>query len=172
MSKKKTTTTANTTSYALKSNAGRAALSSGMKPGAFEIYEAPDGRYAWRPVGKAAAKKLAAQQVTAPTGTKKAAKPKPPAAPEPKPAPRTAKVGKRKAVLEIAAAGTLPAPPDFSKPTHERYRAKLEKLVELVKAGDVAGLKATEIKPISTSPKAMARYRDLAVLALQARQAA
>jgi hypothetical protein len=83
-----------------------------------------------------------------------------------------AKIGKRKAILESAAAGTLPMPPDFSKPTHERYRAKLGKLVELATAGDIAALKATEIKPISTSPKAMARYRDLAVLALEARQAA
>lgn len=167
---KKTTTAI--TSYALKSNAGRAALSAGLKAGAFEIFEAPDGRYAWRPLGKAAAKKLAAQ--TAQAAPKKAAKPKPQAAPDPtpQPTPAKAKIGKRKAIVESAAAGNLPAPPDFSKPTHERYRAKLKKLIELARAGDVAALKATEIKPVSTSPKAMARYRNLAVLALEARQVA
>jgi hypothetical protein len=36
--------------------------------------------------------------------------------------------------------------------------------------GDVDGLRAIEIKPVSSSPKAMARYRDLAVIAIQARE--
>jgi hypothetical protein len=42
--------------------------------------------------------------------------------------------------------------------------------VALAEAGDVEGLKVIEINPVSTSPKAMARYRDLAVLAIQSRQ--
>jgi hypothetical protein len=77
--------------------------------------------------------------------------------------------GKRAAIEEAARQGQLPTPPDFSKPTHARFRTKLAKLVELAEAGDVEGLKAFSINPISTSPKAMARYRDLAVIALQAR---
>jgi len=60
--------------------------------------------------------------------------------------------------------------PDFSKPTHARFRAKLARLVTLVEAGDVEGLKAIEINPVSTSPKTMARYRDLAVVAIEARK--
>jgi hypothetical protein len=46
---------------------------------------------------------------------------------------------------------------------------KLAKLVALAEAGDVEGLKAIEINPVSTSPKAMARYRDLAIMAIEAR---
>jgi hypothetical protein len=42
----------------------------------------------------------------------------------------------------------------------------------MAKAGDIEGLKAAVIKPYSSSPKAMAKYRDLAVIALEARRAA
>lgn len=80
--------------------------------------------------------------------------------------------GKRAATEEAARQGQLPTPPDFSKPTHARFRTKLAKLVELAQAGDVDGLKAFSINPISTSPKAMARYRDLAVVAIEARRSA
>lgn len=65
--------------------------------------------------------------------------------------------------------GVLPAAPDFSEPTHARFRAKLAKLMALAEAGDVESLKAIEINPVSTSPKAIVRYRDLAVIALEAR---
>ena len=41
----------------------------------------------------------------------------------------------------------------------------------MAKAGDIEGLKAAVIKPYSSSPKAMAKYRDLAVIALEARRA-
>ena len=67
-------------------------------------------------------------------------------------------------------AGALPAAPDFSKPTHARFRAKLAKLVTFAEAGDVESLKAIEINPVSTSPKAMARYRDLALIAIEAKR--
>src|SRR5690606_29411722 len=77
--------------------------------------------------------------------------------------------GRRAEIAEKAAKGVMPPVPDFSAATHERYRAKLAAIVKLAKAGDVAGLRAIEIKPYSTSPKAMARYRDLAVIALKAR---
>ncbi|MFZ4748638.1 MAG: hypothetical protein ACOYLK_17430 [Sphingomonas sp.] len=86
--------------------------------------------------------------------------------------PSGPKTGKRKAVIELAQSGTLPAAPDFSKPTNARFRAKLAKLVALAEAGDVEGLKAIEINPVSTSPKAMARYRDLAIIAMEARRTA
>lgn len=51
----------------------------------------------------------------------------------------------------------LPTPPDFSANTHKPYRAKLANLIALAKAGDVAGLRAIEIKPYSSSPKALFR---------------
>jgi hypothetical protein len=41
-------------------------------------------------------------------------------------------------------------------------------IVALVEAGDMATLKAHLIKPYSSSPKAIARYRDLAVMAIEA----
>ena len=63
----------------------------------------------------------------------------------------------------------MPQPPDFSKPTHARFRAKLDQIVALAEAGDIAALQAFEINPVSSSPKAMARYRDLSVIAITAR---
>lgn len=93
---------------------------------------------------------------------------------KPQPAPQKADraTGKRAAIEEAARQGQLPSPPDFSAATHARFRAKLAKLVEMVDAGDVEGLKAFAINPVSTSPRAMARYRDLAVIALEARRSA
>ena len=87
---------------------------------------------------------------------------------EPKAAPAPA-VGKRQAILDQAQTGAPPQPPDFSKPTHARFRAKLAQIVALAEAGDIAGLQAFEINPVSSSPKAMARYRDLCVIAITAR---
>ena len=78
-------------------------------------------------------------------------------------------ISKRRAVFDLAQAGTLPTAPDFSKPTHARFRAKLAQIVALAEAGDIAALQALEINPVSSSPKAMARYRDLCVIAITAR---
>lgn len=89
---------------------------------------------------------------------------------EPKVAPATV-VGKRQAILDQAKTGAIPDAPDFSKPTHARFRAKLAQIVALAEAGDIAGLQAFEINPVSSSPKAMARYRDLCVIAITARSA-
>lgn len=75
--------------------------------------------------------------------------------------------GQWRAKYEQAAAGTVPEAPDFSANTHKPFRRKLAAVVELVEAKDIAGLKAFEINPVSTSPKAIARYRDLCVLALE-----
>jgi hypothetical protein len=66
--------------------------------------------------------------------------------------------------------GELPPPPDFSAPTHARFRAKLAALVELAGKADATGLRTIAINPVSSSPKALARYRDLAVLAIEARE--
>ena len=78
-------------------------------------------------------------------------------------------ISKRRAVFDLAQAGTLPTAPDFSKPTHARFRAKLAQIVALAEAGDIAALQAFEINPVSSSPKAMARYRDHCVIAITAR---
>ena len=78
-------------------------------------------------------------------------------------------IGKRQAILDLAQTGALPEAPDFSKPTHARFRAKLAQIVALAEAGDIAGLQAFEINPVSSSPKALARYRDLRVIAITAR---
>jgi hypothetical protein len=87
---------------------------------------------------------------------------------EPRAAP-TPVIGKRQAIRDQAQAGALPQPPDFSKPTHARFRAKLAQIVALAEAGAIAALQAFEINPVSSSPKAMARYRDLCVIAITAR---
>ena len=69
---------------------------------------------------------------------------------------------------EAARQGTFPTVPDFSAETHKRWRPKLATLTELVAARDLEGLRNFVIKPISTSPKALARYRDAAVAAIEA----
>lgn len=76
--------------------------------------------------------------------------------------------GKRAAALEAAQRGELPAAPDFSAETHKRFRPKLAQVVAMAEAGDLAGLEAFQINPVSSSPKAIAKYRDLAVIALKA----
>jgi hypothetical protein len=42
--------------------------------------------------------------------------------------------------------------------------------VELVGKADATGLREMLINPVSSSPKALARYRELAVLAIEARE--
>ena len=71
--------------------------------------------------------------------------------------------------MDAAKTGTLPVPPDFSAPTHARFRGKLEGLIALAERGDIEGLRGVPINPVSSSPKALARYRDLCVIALEAR---
>jgi len=147
------------TTYDKKFNAQRGALRAGLKAGEFEEFKTANGRFSWR----------AASTTTPETAELSVEDSHPTPADQPRAQARSgAKVGKRKAIIEQARAGALPAAPDFSKPTHARFRAKLAKLVALAEAGDIDGLKAIEINPVSTSPKAMARYRDLAVMALEA----
>lgn len=96
--------------------------------------------------------------------------PAPIAATEPA-AASSARRRRRDADIEAKARqGELPPPPDFSAPTHARFRAKLAALVELAGKADANGLRAFPINPVSSSPKALVRYRDLAVLAIEARE--
>ena len=47
-------------------------------------------------------------------------------------------IGKRQAILDQAQNGVLPQAPDFSKPTHARFRTKLAQIIALTEAGDIA----------------------------------
>lgn len=151
--------TTEATTYDKKFNAQRGAQRAGLKPGEFEVFKTPDGRFGWRAVATATDAQPPIQ-ITEPAPSDAASSPTSP------------RPGKRQAIIDQAKAGALPAAPDFSKPTHARFRAKLAKLVALAEAGDIEGLKAIEINAVSTSPKAMARYRDLAIIALEVRPAA
>jgi hypothetical protein len=148
------------TTYDKKFNAQRGAQRAGLKPGAFEVFKTPEGRFGWRAIteGEPAIRMNDPALAEHPIAKANAAS-----------WPSGSKTGKRKAIIEQAQSGALPAAPDFSKPTHARFRSKLAKLVALAEAGDVEGLKAIDINPVSTSPKAMARYRDLAIIAIKAR---
>ena len=154
------------TTYSKRTNATRAGKSAGYKLSEFETFQSADGRYGWRLISK--------------RGTERSAKPAKPrrlvdesARDGRKLAKLTGRpTSKRAAVLATAQAGKLPPPPDFSAPTHARYRDALKELVALAKAGNIEALKALEFKTYSSSPKAMAKYRDLAVIALEARRGA
>lgn len=76
---------------------------------------------------------------------------------------------RRSAADEAAERGELPPVPDFSANTHKPFRKKLAEVVALMQAGDVAGLRAYPIEPKSSSRKAICRFRDLAVVALEVR---
>ena len=78
-------------------------------------------------------------------------------------------IGKRQAILDRMQTGALSPAPDVSKPAYARFRTKLAQIVALAEAGDIAALQAFEINPVSSSLKAMARYRDLCVIAITAR---
>lgn len=119
------------------------------------------------------ASKAAERMTDAKAKIAKAKAAKPASAPKaPKPAAAAkAPAGKRAAALEAAQRGEIPEAPDFTANTHKPHRAKLATVIGLVEKGDIAGLKAFAINPISSSPKAIAKYRDLAVIALEARDA-
>jgi len=76
-----------------------------------------------------------------------------------------AAAGKRAAAQAVAEQGILPQQPDFTANTHKPYRKRLAALVALVEAGDLVG---QMLPPRSSSPKALHRYRDLAIIALKA----
>ena len=83
--------------------------------------------------------------------------------------PKAATPGKAATIEAAAKAGILPDAPDFSAPTHKAFLKKHAALVAAAEASDLAALQAFEIKPSSSSPKALIRYRDRAIIALQAR---
>lgn len=56
--------------------------------------------------------------------------------------------------------------PDVSAATHEQFRTKFDELVALVVERNIGTLKSYKISPISSSPKALNKYRNLAVIAL------
>jgi hypothetical protein len=58
--------------------------------------------------------------------------------------------------------------PAMTAKTHKHFRNKLATMVELAKAADIKRLCAFEINPVSSSPKAIVRCRDLCVIALEA----
>jgi hypothetical protein len=72
------------------------------------------------------------------------------------------------AAEEKAGKGTLPGPLDFSAETHARFRPLLAEVRKAALAGDIEALRKIKINPISSSPKAVKRYRDLCVKALGA----
>jgi hypothetical protein len=151
--------------YAKKFNAQRAAKAAGHRPDDVEIVKVKDG-YTFRVKGGTAAEESAQAAKSEPAprkgrkGRKAAGKPE---------AAKARPLGKRAAIEAAAHDGKLPAPPDFSAETHKRFRNKLQNVIDLAKAGDLKGLRAFEINPVSSSPKAIARYRDLCVIALESR---
>lgn len=146
--------------YAKKFNAQRAAKAAGHDPQEIEIVKTKGG-FTWRlkaqPNGGADARdaRLAPDASREPQRTT-AAKPERP-------------LGKRAQIEADARAGKLPPAPDFSAETHKRFRNKLAAVVDLANAADLKALRAFEINPVSSSPKAIARYRDLCIIALEAR---
>lgn len=136
--------------YTKKFNAQRAARAAGLKDNEFEIVKAKGG-FAWRDLRNA---QFAPDPSREPQAKGGAAPKRPP--------------GKRAQMEADARAGKLPEPPDFSAETHKRFRNKLAAVVALANAGDLNGLRAFQINPVSSSPKAIKRYRDLCIVALEA----
>lgn len=129
-------------------------------------YKEPKAKAPKAKKGLAVLEAIGRGDLDAPAKARKAKAEKPAKAPKPeKP------LGKRAEIAAAAERGVLPDAPDFSADTHKPFRKKLEQLVALVKAADIEGLEAFEIKPISSSRKAMDRYRNLSVVALKAKAA-
>lgn len=151
--------------YAKKFNTQRVAKAAGHDPDEIDNVKTKNG-FTWRvkkqprPAADARNAKLAPDPSREPSadGAKHSAAPKRP-------------LGKRAAIEAAAREGRLPEPPDFSAATHTRFRNKLASVVELAKGGDVKGLQDFQINPVSSSPKAIARYRDFCIVALEARAA-
>jgi hypothetical protein len=73
------------------------------------------------------------------------------------------------AMFASARTGKMPDPPDFSAPTHAGYRGTLARFVQMAKAGDIEGLRADPLEPKSSSRIILDRYRQLAIIALEAK---
>lgn len=72
-------------------------------------------------------------------------------------------------ILEAAKAGHMPPKPDFRAETHKYWRARLDEVAELAKKGDAAALRKYDVPDYSSSPRAINRFKDLCLVALQAR---
>ncbi len=70
---------------------------------------------------------------------------------------------------EEAKTGKMPPVPDFSASTHNGYRKRFDTVMAAVKVGDIAALKRDDTKPISGSRKIICKYRDAAIIALEAK---
>jgi hypothetical protein len=148
--------------YAKKLNAQRAAKAAGHDLAEIEIVKATDG-FTWRV--KPQQKRAGAHNAKLSPGPSR----QPRAKGENQSAASKGANGKRAAIEAAAREGRLPEPPAFTAETHKRFRNKLANVIELAKAGDLKGLRMFEINPVSSSPKVIARYRDLCVIALEAR---
>jgi hypothetical protein len=80
--------------------------------------------------------------------------------------PRAPRIDK---ALEVAKQGIMPQVPDFSANTHKPWRKKLDQVIAMVNEHDLDGLRAFTVNAVSTSPRAILRYRDCALAALEAR---
>jgi hypothetical protein len=138
--------------YAKKFNAQRAAKAAGHDLDEIEIVKAMGG-FAWR---------LKEYSET------KDAKLAPDPSRQPQQDNKQRPLGKRAGIEAEAREGKLPEPPDFSAETHRRFRNKLAAVMKLAEGRDLNGLRAFEINPVSSSPKAIKRYRDLCIIALEA----
>lgn len=176
--------------YSAKSaavRAAKAALGAEAIPGTDFTVQADGKRWAWAPAPAAEAPQRAAEPRTfaprtkavkmdsaptdfggddAPTPVKRTRKATPEGGPKNS---KPATMGKRAQIEADAQAGKLPKAPDFSADTHKRWRKALGEVEALIKARDLKGLRAYPINPVSSSRKALDRYRNLAVLALEAK---
>jgi len=150
--------------YAKKFNAQRAAKAAGHDLDEIEIVKAKDG-FTWRLKQQPKHADARDAKLTPDPSREPRSNGEPQAAASKRP------FGKRAAIEAAAREGKLPEPPDFSAETHKRFRNKLASVVELAKAGDLKGLRTFEINPVSSSPKAIKRYRDLCIMALEAQAA-
>ncbi|MGU3449622.1 hypothetical protein [Methylobacterium sp. 391_Methyba4] len=71
--------------------------------------------------------------------------------------------------MQAAAAGELPEPPDFSKPTHVSGRKWLAEAVALQAAGDIEGLRALVYDPEGSTGGALHRFVRFSISALEAK---
>ena len=76
------------------------------------------------------------------------------------------------AIAEAAKQGVLPPTPDYSAKTHRAYVKRFENVIAMVKARDLAGLKAEPTLVTWATSKMLCTYRDLCIVALEAQNAA
>jgi hypothetical protein len=168
--------------YSAKSTATRAArkaLGANARPGHdFILEDDGSGRWSWSKKPKHTDPGAPPKEKAVQSPGNAAAAPEPAAptgAPKRKASEKAHASGPRmnakaQAAADDAAKGILPEPPDFSKPTHRSYRKKLAALVALRDAGDIAGLEAFEVQPVSTSRTALYRFKQNSITALKAQR--